>query len=123
MNTMRVCRTLTFLLPLVLAGASSAEDPAEAEADRIRLARPMKAGTKYRLTAEGSFVENAVKTKTGKAPKRKQIEIRVELEAVVEVLEADRKGIATRRALSIERCTQTEDGITRSGRQITRLRY
>jgi len=76
--------------------------PAAAEEIEIRLTRPVKKGDKFWLMAKGTRVDNSVMTKDGQVVRVDELTIRIELQAILEVLEVDNAGRPLKKVLNIQ---------------------
>jgi hypothetical protein len=78
------------------AGQAAAEDI------EIRLTRPMKKGDKYWLMAKGTRVDHSVMSKDGQVVREDELTIRIELQAILEILEVDDAGRPLKEVLNIQ---------------------
>ena len=76
--------------------------PTHAEDHEIRLTRPMKNGDKYWLMAKGERVDLSVMTKEGQVVREDELTIRIELQAILEILEVDQAGRPLKEVLGIQ---------------------
>jgi hypothetical protein len=83
-------------LMLTTAGLAHAED------HEIRLTRPMKKGDKYWLMAKGTRADSSVMTKDGQTVREDELTIRIELQAILEILEVDESGRPLKEVLGIQ---------------------
>ncbi len=83
-------------LMLTTAGLAHAED------HEIRLTRPMKKGDKYWLMAKGTRADSSVMTKDGQTVREDELTIRIELQAILEILEVDEAGRPLKEVLGIQ---------------------
>jgi hypothetical protein len=81
---------------LTTAGLAHAED------HEIRLTRPMKKGDKYWLMAKGTRADSSVMTKDGQTVREDELTIRIELQAILEILEVDEAGRPLKEVLGIQ---------------------
>jgi hypothetical protein len=82
----------------------------EAQKYPIRLAAPNHVGDRYNFSASGSRVQRSSISKAGQVLQDATDEFRVNLSAVVEVLEVDSKGEPVRKAITIDKLTKSEKG-------------
>jgi hypothetical protein len=82
----------------------------EAQKYPIRLAAPNHVGDRYNLSASGSRAQRSSISKAGQVLQDATDEYSVNLTAVVEVLEVDRKGEPVRKAITIDKLTKSEKG-------------
>jgi len=68
----------------------------------IKLSRPVEAGARYRLSAEGMRATSTEMTRGGEVVRREENTLRVELQALVEVLEVDRAGRPLKQSLGLD---------------------
>ena len=76
----------------------------------IKLGRPVKAGTKYKLSAAAVSKRNIVSTSGPRKPGPGSFEAQVELVAQVEVVDVDAQGLPATSNLTVEKCVLTTDG-------------
>ena len=81
---------------------------AAAEDYEIRLTRPARVGRKYRLSASGRYFERRRFFANDKLTRDLRESFSVDLESVVTVLEADKRGVPTRLSCAIGKCVKTE---------------
>lgn len=84
------------VLILTMAG------PAAAEEIEIRLTRPMKKGDKFWLMAKGTRDDYSKMTKDGQVVREDELTIRIELQAILEILEVDDAGRPLKEVLNIQ---------------------
>ncbi len=88
---------LAFALTIVsTVGAAETQDL------DIRLTRPMKQGDKYWLMAKGERADFSVMTREGRVVREDELTIRIELQAIMEVLEVDDAGRPLKEVLNIQ---------------------
>jgi hypothetical protein len=75
---------------------------AQTEDHEIRLTRPMKKGDKYWLMAKGTRTDFSVMTKEGEVVREDELTIRIELQAILEILEVDDAGRPLKEVLNIQ---------------------
>ncbi len=75
---------------------------AQAEDLEIRLTRPMKKGDKYWLMAKGERADFSVMTKEGTVVREDELTIRIELQAILEILQVDESGHPLKEVLNIQ---------------------
>lgn len=86
---------------------------AEERAYEIKLARPIKVGTKYALTADGALVRQVTLTRGGVTQKQPDDGFGVHLEATVEVLALDDIGEEAKLSCTVDKCNRiTSEGET-----------
>jgi hypothetical protein len=83
----------------------------DAQKYAIRLSPPDHVGDRYRLAASGTRLQRASISKDGQVLQDATTEYRVDLNALVEVLEVDRKGEAIRKTITIDKMTKSEKGV------------
>jgi hypothetical protein len=86
------------LLALLLAVAG----PCLAEDHEIRLTRPVKKGDKFWLMAKGTRADTSVMTRDGQVIREDELTIRIELQAILEILEVDYAGRPLKEVLGIQ---------------------
>lgn len=83
-------------LILTTVGQAGAEDI------EIRLTRPMNKGDKYWLMAKGTRTDYSVMTKDGQVVREDELTIRIELQAILEILQVDDAGRPLKEVLNIQ---------------------
>jgi hypothetical protein len=68
----------------------------------IELSRPVEVGGRYRVWAEGMRSTSSEMTRGGEVLRREETTLRVELQALVEVLQVDRSGRPLKQALGLD---------------------
>jgi hypothetical protein len=93
------------LFPLGLAVAIavlSTTAAAETQNLDIRLTRAMKKGDKYWLVAKGERADNSVMSRDGQVLREDELTIRIELQAIMEILEVDDAGRPLKEVLNVQ---------------------
>ena len=105
-NTFRLFPCLLFLCSAAVAGA-------EDKAYEIKLARPMKVGMKYAITADGALIRQ-VTLKNGAVTKKQPDDgYGVRLEGTIEVLALDEIGEEAKVSCTVDKCSRiTSEGET-----------
>lgn len=86
---------------------------AEEKAYEIKLARPIKVGTKYALTADGALVRQVTLNRGGVTQKQPDDGYGIHLEATVEVVALDEIGEEAKLACTVDKCNRiTSEGET-----------
>jgi hypothetical protein len=112
MNTRTLSRYLATLI-LLLPGAVAADDAPKDQAYEIKLARPLKVGMKYSLTADGALVRNIKVTRGGETHDQPEDGYGVRLEGTVEVLALDDTGEEAKISCTVDKCARiTSEGET-----------
>jgi len=91
-------RTIGVIACFVLAWGTAAGEGTH----EIKLSRPVEAGTRYRLSAEGTRTTSSEMTRDGEVMRHEETTLRVELQALVEVLEVDRLGRPLKQSLGLD---------------------
>jgi hypothetical protein len=100
-------------LILLLPGAVAADDAPKDQAYQIKLARPLKVGMKYSLTADGALVRNVKVTRGGETHDEPEDGYGVRLEGTVEVLAIDDTGDEAKISCTVDKCARlTSQGET-----------
>ena len=113
MNSHTRTRLLSCLVLLCACAAAAAQEKPEAKAYEIKLARPLKVGTKYAMTADGALVRQVTVTRGGATQKQPEDGFGVHLAGTVEVLALDEIGEEAKVSVTIDKCTRiTSEGET-----------
>jgi hypothetical protein len=103
MRTRQALRLLPFLVLCITGGAAAAEE----KAYEIKLARPIKVGTKYALTADGALLRQVTISRGGVTQKQPEDGYGIHLEATVEVLALDDVDEEAKISCVIDKCTRS----------------
>ena len=106
-------RLLTCLALLLAAAHAAADDKPDEKAYEIKLARPIKVGTKYAMTADGALVRQVTLKRGPVTQKQPEDGFGIHLEGTVEVLALDEIGEEAKVSIAIDKCTRiTSEGET-----------
>jgi len=101
---------LNWCATVALSLSVGADVPAPDKAYPIKLERPVKVGTRYRVSAVGNEQSNQTIKANGQVVQQQKESRRVELIGVTEVLKVDEKGRELKKSITIEKFVVTKDG-------------
>jgi hypothetical protein len=106
-------RILPALLLLLTSAPAAQGNAAQDKAYEIKLARPIKVGTRYAMTADGALLRQVTISRGGVTQKQPQDGYGIHFEATVEILALDEVGEEAKVSCVIDKCTRSApDGET-----------
>jgi hypothetical protein len=114
MRVMKMPKPLPFCLALLFGCAVAiAQDAPKDQSYEIKLARPLKVGQKYALTADGALLRQVKVTRGGTTHEQPEEGYGVRLEATVEILALDETGEESKISCAVDKCARiTGEGET-----------